>query len=143
MIFDRVICEYKRRAEDRAKQKQQHCNINNNQYNILHNDTLEAYGKYNHSWSLDSAASGHYCGKNTKINDRKATTAGGIQVRAANNQSMKQIEEGELPFDWLPTAANHVQVFPSMQYPLIWCGKLATNGCGIWLVYGLIMKMDL
>jgi hypothetical protein len=45
---------------------------------------------------------------------------------------MQQIEEGELPFDRLPTAANDVLVFPSMQSPLIGCGKLATNGCGIW-----------
>jgi hypothetical protein len=45
---------------------------------------------------------------------------------------MIQVEEGELPFDRLPTAANNVQVFPTMQGPLIGCGKLATNGCGIW-----------
>jgi hypothetical protein len=45
---------------------------------------------------------------------------------------MIQIEEGELPFDQLPNAANDVQVFPTMQGPLIGCGKLATNGCGIW-----------
>jgi hypothetical protein len=32
----------------------------------------------------------------------------------------------------LPAAANDVQVFPTMQGPLIGCGKLATNGCGIW-----------
>jgi hypothetical protein len=52
MTFNRVICKYERRAED-AKQKRQHCNINNNQqYNISHDDnTLEAYGKYSHSWS--------------------------------------------------------------------------------------------
>jgi hypothetical protein len=59
-------------------------------------------------------------------------TGSGIQVGVANNQSMQQIEEGELPFNRLPTAANDVQVFPSMQSPLIGCGKLATNGCGIW-----------
>jgi hypothetical protein len=45
---------------------------------------------------------------------------------------MQQIEEGVLPFNRLPTAANDVQIFPSMQSPLIGCGKLATNGCGIW-----------
>jgi hypothetical protein len=45
---------------------------------------------------------------------------------------MLQIEEGELPFDRLPTAVKDVQVFPTMQGPLIGCGKLATNGCGIW-----------
>jgi hypothetical protein len=45
---------------------------------------------------------------------------------------MLQVEEGELPFDRLPTAATDVQVFPTMQGPLIGCGKLATNGCGIW-----------
>jgi hypothetical protein len=45
---------------------------------------------------------------------------------------MTQVEKGELPFDRLPTAANDVQVFPTMQGPLIGCGKLATNGCGIW-----------
>jgi hypothetical protein len=49
---------------------------------------------------LDSAASGHYCGKSTRINNRKITpTGGGIQVSVANNQAMKQIEEGTLPFD--------------------------------------------
>jgi hypothetical protein len=56
-------------------------------------------------------------------------TGSGIQVGVANNQSMQQIEEGELPFDQLPTAANDVQVFPLMQSPLIGCGELATNGC--------------
>jgi hypothetical protein len=67
-------------------------------------------------------------------NTRKVTPpSGGIQVSVANNQAMKQIEEGTLPFDRLPTAANDVQVFPSMQSPLIGCGKLATNGCGVWL----------
>jgi hypothetical protein len=48
----------KRRAEDRTKQQQQCNNINNNQYTILENDTLDDYGNYNQSWSLDSAASG-------------------------------------------------------------------------------------
>jgi hypothetical protein len=41
---------------------------------------------------------GNYCGKKTKIKNRK-TTNNGIQVGAANNQSMIQIEEGDLPFD--------------------------------------------
>jgi hypothetical protein len=49
---------------------------------------------------------------------------------------MIQIEEGELPFDRLPTAANDVQVFPTMQGPLIGSGKLAMNGCGIWFDNG-------
>jgi hypothetical protein len=133
MKFDRVICEYERRAEDQKKQQQQCNNINNHQYNILEDDILETYDNYNQSWSLDSAASGHYCGKSTNINNRKITPpGGGIQVSVANNQAMKQIEEGELPFERLPTAANDVQVFPSMQSPLIGCGKLATNGCGVW-----------
>jgi hypothetical protein len=127
MKFDRVICEYERRAEDRKKQQQQ-CDINNNQYNILEDDILENYGTYNQSWSLDSVASGHYCGKSTSINNRKITPPnGGIQVSVANNQVMKQIEEGTLPFDRLPTAATDVQVFSSMQSPLIGCGKLATK----------------
>jgi hypothetical protein len=132
MEFNRVIREYELRAEDRAKKKQQQqCNISTNQYYILHDDTLEEYGRYKEPWSLDSAASGHYCGKNTKINNRK-TTKNGIQVGVANNQSMKQIEKGELPFDQFPASANAVQVFPRMQSPLIGCGKLATNWCGIW-----------
>jgi hypothetical protein len=97
----------------------------------LEDDTLEAYSKYDQSWSLDSAALGHYYGKSSKINNKRTTT-GGIQVSVANNQSMKQIEEGELTFDQLPIAANDVPVFPLMQSPLIGCGKLATNGCGIW-----------
>jgi len=119
MKFDRVICEYERRAEDQKKQQQQ-CNNINNQYDLLEDDTLEDYGNYNQSWSLDSAASGHYCGKSTRIDNRKATPTGrGIQVGVANNKSMQQIEEGELPFNRLPTAANDVQVFPSMQSPLI------------------------
>jgi hypothetical protein len=132
--WHRVICEYERREEDRSKKKQQQCNIstnNNNQYNILQNDMLGEYGRYKEPWSLDSAASGNYCGKKTKIKNRK-TISNGIQVGVANNQSMIQIEEGELPFDRLPNAANDVQVFPTMQGPLIVCGKLATNGCGIW-----------
>jgi hypothetical protein len=138
--WHRVICEYERRDEDRAEkqqqqqQQQQQCNIstnNNNQYNILQDDTLDDYGRYDEPWSLDSAASGNYCGKKTKIKNRK-TISNGIQVGVANSQSMIQIEEGELPFDRLPTTATDVQVFPTMQGPLIGCGKLATNGCGIW-----------
>jgi hypothetical protein len=105
--------------------------VTNNKYNILQDDTLEEYGRYDEPWSLDTASSGNYCGKKTKIENRKAIT-NGIQVGVANNQSMIQVEEGELPFDRLSTAANDVQVFPTMQGPLIGCGKLATNGCGIW-----------
>jgi hypothetical protein len=88
MKFDRVICEYERRMEDELavlkalEKKRQHksaleCNLstnnnnNNNPYNILENDTLVDYGTYNESWSLDSAASGQYCGKKTKIKNRK------------------------------------------------------------------------
>jgi hypothetical protein len=114
------------------QQQQPQCNIstNNNKYNILQDDTLEEYGRYEEPWSSDSAASGNYWGKKTKIKNRK-TTPNGIQVGVANNQSMIQVEKGELPFDRLPTAANDVQVFPTMQGPLIGCGKLATNGCGI------------
>jgi hypothetical protein len=100
---------------------------------ILENDSLEDYGKYDQSWSLDSALLGHYCGKSTRINNRKIIPpSGGIQVAGANNQSMQQIEAGTLPFDRLPTETNDVQVFPSMQSPLIGSGKLATNGCDIW-----------
>jgi hypothetical protein len=131
--WHRVICEYERRAEDRAEQQHQQpqCNLSTNKYNILQNDTLEEYGRYDEPWSLDSAALGNYCGKKTKIKHRK-TIKNGIQVGVANNQSMLQIEEGELPFDRLPTAAKDAQVFPNMQGPLIGCGKLTTNGCGIW-----------
>jgi hypothetical protein len=134
--WHRVICEYERREEDRAekKQQQQRCNNisnNTNIYNILQDDTLEEYGRYDEPWSLYTAASGNYCGKITNIKNRK-TIINDIQVGVANNQSMLQIEEGELPFDRLPTAAKDVQVFPTMQGPLIGCGKLATNGCGIW-----------
>jgi hypothetical protein len=102
--WHRVIYEYERREEDRAEKKkqQQQCNSStnntNNKYNILQDDTLEEYGRYDEPWSLDSAVSGHYCGKKTKIKNRKAIT-NGIQVGVANNQSMIQIEEGELPFD--------------------------------------------
>jgi hypothetical protein len=74
---------------------------------------------------------GNYCGKKTKIKNRKPIR-NGIQGGVANNQLVIQVEEGEPPFDRLPTAANDVQVFPTMQGPLIGCGKLATNGCGIW-----------
>ena len=137
MKFDRVICEYERRAEDRLQQQQQqqqqcHSSINTNKYSALANDALEAYGNYHQSWSLDTAASGNYCGNKTKIVNRKKTTTGNIQVGVANNQSMIQSEEGELPFDCLPKSAKDVQAFPNMQSPLIGCGKLATSGCGIW-----------
>jgi hypothetical protein len=52
---------------------------------------------------------GNYCGKKTKIKNRK-TTKNGIQAGVVNNQSMIQVEEGELPFDQLPTAANDIHV---------------------------------
>jgi hypothetical protein len=79
--WHRVICKYKRRAEDQAESKQKQCNIstnnnnnnnnNNNQYNILQDDTLEEYSRYHEPWSLDSAALGNYCGKKIKIKNRK------------------------------------------------------------------------
>jgi hypothetical protein len=101
--WHRVICEYERRDEDRAEKKKQQqqqpqCNISTNKYDILQNDTLEVYGRYDEPWSLDTAASGNYCGKKTYIKNRK-TRNHGIQVGVANNQSMTQVEEGELPFD--------------------------------------------
>jgi hypothetical protein len=79
--WHRVICEYERREEDLSKKQQQQqrqpqCNIstnhnNDNKYNILQDDTLEEYGRYAEPWSLDTAASGNYCGKKTKIKNRK------------------------------------------------------------------------
>jgi hypothetical protein len=75
--WHRVICEYERRAEDRAgkqqqqQQQQPQCNISTNKYNILQNDTLEEYGPYDEPWSLDTAASGNYCGKKTKLKTEK------------------------------------------------------------------------
>jgi hypothetical protein len=94
--WHRVICEYERRAEDQAEkqQQQQQCNIstnNNNQYDILQDDSLEEYGRYDEPWSLDSAASSNYCGKKTKIKNKK-TANNGIQVGVANDQSMIQIK---------------------------------------------------
>jgi hypothetical protein len=78
--WHRVICEYERREEDRAEKKQQQqqqCNIstnNNNQYNILQDDSLEENGRYDEPWSLDTAASGNYCGNKTKIKTEKQQT---------------------------------------------------------------------
>jgi hypothetical protein len=73
--WHRVICEYERRDEDRAKLKQQQrCNnisTNNNKYNILQDDTLEEYGRYKEPWSLDTAASGITVGRTQKLKIEK------------------------------------------------------------------------
>jgi hypothetical protein len=83
---------------------------NNNKDHMLQDDTLEEYVRYEEPWSLDTAASGDYFGKITKMKNRK-TTNHGIQVVVANNRSMTQIEEGELPSDRLPTAPTGAYKF--------------------------------
>ena len=38
-----------------------------NKYNGLENDTLDKYGNYKSRWMLDTAASGNYADKKTRI----------------------------------------------------------------------------
>ena len=105
-------------------------NIAANIYDNLHNDELTSYGNYKQPWMLDTGATGHYADRRTRVR-RRRKTRNGIRVGCANGNVMTQVEEGELPFDKLPTNANDVQIFDHMNVPLISGGKLVTNDCNI------------
>ena len=102
-----------------------------NKFDGLENDTLDKYGNYKSRWMLDTAASGNYADRKTRIPNQRTITHGGINVSCANNGIMKQQAEGELPFDNIPDGAKDVQIFEHMQKPLISGGKLVTNGANI------------
>ena len=102
-----------------------------NKYNGLENDTLDKYRNYKSRWMLDTAASGNYVDRKTRIPNQRKITHRGINVSCANNGIMKQQAEGELPFDNIPDGAKDVQIFEHMQKPLISGGKLVTNGANI------------
>ena len=58
---------------------------------------------------------------------KKIAPGKGIRVGVANKQTMEQHAEGDLPFARIPSPARNVQLFPTMQSPLLSGGILATN----------------
>ena len=72
----------------------------NNIYNNLEDDENTTPAVYKSSWLLDTAASGNYGDKHTRVKNRKKIQPGdSISVNCANSDAMRQIEEGQLPFD--------------------------------------------
>ena len=97
--------------------------ITHNKYDAIESDELVAYGNYRQPWKLDSGASGHYCGRNTGVRKRRAQR-NGIKVQVVDGQTMNQVEEGEVPFDGMPTGATDVEIFQHMPNPLCSAGKI-------------------
>ena len=93
-----------------------------NQYSRVEQDELIQYGDYNQPWKLDSGASGHYCGKQTGVWNRRKKN-NGIAVQVTDGKNMAQVEQGVVPFNKLPPDAAYVQIFPNMPNPLMSAGK--------------------
>ena len=101
-----------------------------NIYNNLEDNDDTTPQVYKTSWLLDTAASGNYGDKHTRIKNRKKIwPEDGISINCANSEAMHQTEEGQLPFDRLPKGAQEVQIFDKMHSPLISGGKAVQNGC--------------
>ena len=92
--------------------------ITHNNYDAIESDELVAYGDYRQPWKLDSGASGHYCGKNTGVRNRRKQQ-NGIKVQIADGKNMDQVKEGQAPFDGLSTSAADVQIFQHMPNALV------------------------
>ena len=101
-----------------------------NIYDKLEDDNNTTPMTYKTSWLLDTAASGNYADQHTKVLNRKRIKRGtGVNVGCANNGSMSQTEEGELPFDNIPAGAEDVQMFENMHSPLLSGRKFVEKGC--------------
>ena len=101
--------------------------ITSNRYCGIEQDELVQYGDYNQPWKLDSGASGHFCGKQTGVRNRRKKKHG-INVQVADGKTMAQVEEGSAPFNKLPGDAADVQIFPNMPNPLMSAGKIVKKG---------------
>ena len=101
--------------------------MTSNKYAGVEQDELVHYGNYDQPWKLDSGASGHYCGKQTGVRNRRKKM-NGIAVQVADGKNMGQVEEGVAPFDKLPSDAADVQIFPHMPNPLVSCEKIVKKG---------------
>ena len=64
--------------------------------------------EYKTTWILDSASSGNYGDRRTKVKNRLKLKRKGISVNCANNTNMEQKVEGEIPFPKIPEAAKKV-----------------------------------
>ena len=82
----------------------------------MEQDGLVQYGNYEQPWNLDSSASGHYCGKNTGVRNRRKKQHG-IKVQLTDGKNMDQVEEGTAQFDGLTKDPADVQIFPHMPNP--------------------------
>ena len=96
-------------------------------YGALDDDDLEEYGDYPSSWILDSGASGNYASFQSDTKNKRKVRRG-ISVGCANNHSMNQTGAGTLPFERIRPEAADVQLFESMQSPLLSTGKLSRDG---------------
>ena len=87
-----------------------------NHYSGVEKDKLVQYGNYNQLWKLDSGASGHFCGKQTGVQNRRKKKHG-INIQVADGKTIAQVEEGSAPFNKLPVDAVEVQIFTIMPNP--------------------------
>ena len=101
--------------------------ITSNRYCGIEQDELVQYGDYNQPWKLDSGASGHFCGKQTGVRNRRKKKHG-INVQVADGKTMAQVEEGSAPFNKLPGDTADVQILPNMPNPLMSAGKIVKKG---------------
>ena len=58
---------------------------NKYKYKGMEQDELVQYGNYEQPWKLDSGASGHYCGKNTGVRNRRKKR-NGIKVQVTDGK---------------------------------------------------------
>ena len=101
--------------------------ITSNHYSGVEQDELVQYGDYNQPWKLDSGASGHFCGKQTGVRNRRKKKTG-IKVQVADGKTMAQVKEGSPPFNKLLQDAADVQIFPNMPNALMSAGKIVKKG---------------
>ena len=101
--------------------------ITSNHYSGIEQDKLVQYGNYKQPWKLDSGASGHFCGKQTGVRNRR-NKKHGTNLQVADGKTITQVEEGSAPFNKLPGDPADVQIFPIMPNLLMSAGKIVKKG---------------
>ena len=126
-LTNRITGKVRTKSICMAIQKVVKPTITSNQYSNIEPEKLVQYGNYNQPWKLDSGASGHFCGKQTGVRNRRKKKHG-INVQVADGKTIAQVEEGSAPFNKLPEDAADVQIFPIMPNPLMSAGKIVKKG---------------
>ena len=126
-LTNRITGKVKTKSICMANQKVVKPTITSNQYSGVKQDKLGQYGDYNQPWKLDSRASGHFCGKQTGLRNRRKKKHG-INIQVVDGKTIAQAEEGSAPFIKLPQDAADVQIFPIMPNPLMSAGKIVKKG---------------